>query len=1064
MARKAPPSVRHLLAHRTVTLIAALTALLTAALTAAAVSFLGEVTAGAAARELSGRPDSVVTVITPVTGQDEVQVRREISATVRGLLAGLRPRIGVSVQSDPLNLPVRPWRPRGHGRLQTQLVTLPGFTGHAAVVTGACALAGASAGELPACVPQAVARELGVRAGSVLTLRDPVGGQRVRVLITGVFRPARPRSPYWGLNPLGAGSTQRAGSFTTAGPLVTSPAALASAAVAPSALTVIGTPDLRLLPGASLGAFGGRLAGRVASLNNSGADGATVTTGLPAQLAAIVAALEVARTRILGSILTLLVAGAVTLAIAARLLTRRRTAETALLGARGASRTQIARRGLTDAAVVAVPAILAGPVLGAALVPWLGRGAGGWAGDGLSAAAWLAGVLVAAAGVAVIAVPWLRRPQSPLRQRASRGRSVAAAVYARADLVVIALAAGALWQLLRSRGPVAVSLSGTLSADPILVLAPVLALAGAALLTLRLLPLAARLSDRLAARSRGVIGAAAAWQLSRRALREAGPTLITVLAVAAAVMAISGRSSWQRSVRAQASFQAGADARVTLPPSAALPAGQVAAITAAPGVTASTPAVRQGLTLSGGGSGTLLALDTAAAAVIIPPAAAGPPPAVLRRLAVRGRAGVPVPGHPVALRFTVRAARSALGRLSVTAAVSDAAGISYALPAGSVASDGRPHVLRVSIGGRDADYPLRLTGFTVGFSLPRTGVGAKRLSISAAAALPAGGGQPVPFPVAAAGSPVRATATQGTGGTDPAVLAARASAGSLAVTFSPGVYGSAVRQQGVSAGSAQVTVADGVTGSPRSLPAVVTRSLLAATGARIGGRLQVAAGNTTIQVTPVAVVRFLPAAGGGPAVLVDQRTLARVLATGGAPPDPVTEWWLRTSGRLTLGALPAGTSVLTRQRLTGELLADPLAAAAQQAQLAIAAAAVLLALLALLIGALTADRSRDLALLDALGMPPGQVARMLAVEQALAGLATAAVGLLVGYLLTRLIVPADTLTARAARPVPPLAVHVPWLAAAAVAAVIAVVPTAAILLAPPRAGQGAAMIRTEAPT
>ena len=108
-------------------------------------------------------------------------------------------------------------------------------------------------------------------------------------------------------------------------------------------------------------------------------------------------------------------------------------------------------------------------------------------------AGWLAGALVAAAGVAVVAVPWLRRPQSPIRQRASRGRSIAAAVYARADLVVIVVAAGAVWQLLRSRGPVAVSQSGTLSADPILVLAPVLALAGAALLTLRVLPLAARL-------------------------------------------------------------------------------------------------------------------------------------------------------------------------------------------------------------------------------------------------------------------------------------------------------------------------------------------------------------------------------------------------------------------------------------------------------------------------------------------------------------------------------------------------------------------------------------------
>ncbi|HEX9064888.1 MAG TPA: hypothetical protein VF843_07255, partial [Streptosporangiaceae bacterium] len=70
MARKVPPAVRHLLAHRTVTLIAALTALVTSALTAAAVLFLGQVTAGAAVRELGGRPASVITITAPVSRPD----------------------------------------------------------------------------------------------------------------------------------------------------------------------------------------------------------------------------------------------------------------------------------------------------------------------------------------------------------------------------------------------------------------------------------------------------------------------------------------------------------------------------------------------------------------------------------------------------------------------------------------------------------------------------------------------------------------------------------------------------------------------------------------------------------------------------------------------------------------------------------------------------------------------------------------------------------------------------------------------------------------------------------
>ncbi|MGI9005750.1 MAG: hypothetical protein ACR2FU_06080, partial [Streptosporangiaceae bacterium] len=142
MARKAPPPVRHLLAHRTVTLIAALTALLTAALAAAALSFLGEITASAAARELGGRPGSVITVTAPVSRPDLSRVSREITGLVGRLLAGLRPRTEVSAQSDPLNLPGRPGPARSRGRLQTQLVTLPRFAAHAAAVTGTCAPTG----------------------------------------------------------------------------------------------------------------------------------------------------------------------------------------------------------------------------------------------------------------------------------------------------------------------------------------------------------------------------------------------------------------------------------------------------------------------------------------------------------------------------------------------------------------------------------------------------------------------------------------------------------------------------------------------------------------------------------------------------------------------------------------------------------------------------------------------------------------------------------------------------------------------------------------------------------
>ena len=171
---------------------------------------------------------------------------------------------------------------------------------------------------------------------------------------------------------------------------------------------------------------------------------------------------------------------------------------------------------------------------------------------------------------------------------------------------------------------------------------------------------------------------------------------------------------------------------------------------------------------------------------------------------------------------------------------------------------------------------------------------------------------------------------------------------------------------------------------------------------------------------------------------------------------------MRSSGQPAPTGLPPGTTTAYRARLARSLLADPPALASQQALLAIAIAAILLALVGMLVSVATAaERARDLTLLHALGMPPRQVARMLALEQAMTAVATSAVGVLFGVALSKVIVPADTLTAQATRPVPPLVVQVPWLAAAVIAVVMAAVPTLAIMFTAPRADRGAALISLE---
>ncbi|MGN6793997.1 MAG: FtsX-like permease family protein [Streptosporangiaceae bacterium] len=1059
--RRPPPAVRHLVAHRVAFAVVILTALTTATFTAAAVSFFSAVTSGAAASELTGRPGSAVAVTATASRESVRQISGEIASKVRSLLPGLRPHFVVSPESNVLNLP-------GHAasaKLQTQLISLPGVAAHIVPVKGSCpaatsVTAGGAEEVIPACLPVTAARILGLAVGDQVTLRDSSTQAEVRVRVTGTYGRADANSPYWMLDPMGSTTVRRTPGFTTAGPLVTSPSDAATAHYAFSSVSILAVPDLRKLNGTGLAPLGNNLAARVAALNSSNnLHDASITTGLPAQLTSLATALVVARTKILAGILTLLVIGGATLALAARLLAQRRESETALIGARGASRAQVARRGLVDAAVVAVPTAIAGPLLSGLIAPLLVRRFAG----GLTASAWLAGALVAVGCVAIIGLPWLRRPQSPLLQRAQRGRqrSIAAAVYSNADLAVVALAAGAVWQLIRSAGPVSTGLDGTLSADPVLVVAPVLALAGGALLTLRALPLAARLGDRLAARGRGLIVPVAAWQLSRRALREAGPTLLAVLAVAAAVMAVAQRNSWQRSVEAQASFTVGADERVTM--AAPLPIGQVASMTSAGKVTASTPAVRSSFSLPDGTLGTLLALNATAAASIIPVQAAGPNPAMLRRLAVAPQVGAQIPGRPGVLKLTAVMSRGRLAQPFLFVELMDAAGVGYQLPAGLVRADGRPHVLTITLAPEHhADYPLRLTGFTLQFNVPNHRLPAETLTVSRAVALASGAAVGSPFQPASAGRPLAFNATKGTGGTDPTALRASvAPGGAVTATFTPGAAAGFLAT-GVATNSAQVTVAESFQGGGNPLPAIVSRSMLTGSGLRIGAHLELSVQGTDVPIVPVAVVKDVPTVGGSPAVLVDQRALDDALQVAGAPPPAITEWWLRTSGQPSLTGLPPGTTKVHRARLAQSLLADPLALASQQALLAIAIAAVLLALVGMLVSVATAaERARDLALLHALGMPPRQVARMLALEQAMTAVATSVVGVLFGVALSKVIVPATTLTAQAARPIPPLVVQVPWLAAAVIAVVMAAVPTLAITFTAPRAGSGAAMIRLE---
>jgi FtsX-like permease family len=1068
--RRAPVTVRHITARRLAFAATAATVLFTTVFTAAAATFASTVTGAAIRRSLSASPGSTITVTAPTTAAGAARASETVSSEIRKGLPGLPFAMSESLRSDILDLPAA--GPAGH-HAQTQIISLADLRAHTVQVSGTCPGAHGPAGVVPVCVPAAAARLLRLAPGDTLSLRDSVTGARVQVRVTGVFRPLGPASQYWSVDPLGRSAVQRSGGFTVYGPLVTSQAAAASGAVPVSSGAWLVLPDFSRLNSPNLATLGNKLSAALGSLSGSAQlPSAVPTTGLPAELANLATALLVARSQLLIGVLILLVIAGAALAVAVRLLAVRREPEVALLAARGASRRQLAARGVTEAALLAIPAFVLGPLLGGALVPLM-TGTGPLAAaklrlaPGQPATAWLAAGAVAAGCAVIIALPWLRTPPSPIRQRVSSGRqrAVTASLSSGADIALVALAIVAGWQLAHYAAPVAVGVDGALGVDPILVGAPVLAIAAGTVVMLRLLPLATRLGERAAARGRGLVLAVAAWQMSRRPLRQAGPALLAVLAVTTAVITLSDVTSWQRSVTAQARFAVGADERVTLPPAAPLAIGQVADVTAAPGVQASTPAVHAVLGVGQGGNATLLAVNGQQAAKIMPvgESGTGSAAALLRRIGRQAPAGgVAIPGHPARLSVTATLTRAPVTGPELAIQLTDAAGIGYQVPIGALPADGRSHRMTVTIApGRRADYPLRLDGFSLQYSMPRAHSATATLTVESVSAADSGRfGPPIALAPGAGHRMLALAVAQQSAGVraPPSAASPLLRNGRLSTRFGTG-NGSNI--DGRIPASLTVTATSRIT----VLPGLATAGFLAANDQRLGDTVAASMDGTPVRVRLDGVIRRFPTLTGSGGVIVDQAALQDLLLASGSAPAAVTEWWLRTSGHAVLTGLPSGTSVSSSAAVASALRAAPLSSAPLQALLAIALAALILAAAGFAVSVATArERERDASLLDALGARPGQVVGLLCLEQAMLAVPAAAAGLLLGFLLSRLIIPAVSLTAQATRPIPPVSVQVPWAAAAGVAVLIAALPAAATALGALRRGGTAARLRAEEET
>jgi ABC-type lipoprotein release transport system permease subunit len=123
---------------------------------------------------------------------------------------------------------------------------------------------------------------------------------------------------------------------------------------------------------------------------------------------------------------------------------------------------------------------------------------------------------------------------------------------------------------------------------------------------------------------------------------------------------------------------------------------------------------------------------------------------------------------------------------------------------------------------------------------------------------------------------------------------------------------------------------------------------------------------------------------------------------------------------------------------------------------AAALTAVVLALLGLLLGAVSErrDEAAELFDLEAQGLAPASLRRQLRLRASIAGFAGALGGLLTGLVLSLLVVRFVELTANATAPEPPLALSVDWLAIVLAALAAALVAVALVSLATGRAFRG----------
>ncbi len=326
------------------------------------------------------------------------------------------------------------------------------------------------------------------------------------------------------------------------------------------------------------------------------ASGAEARTGLITLLDRYRSQLRLGRISLLLLTAQSLLAALYVLGTVSAFLVDRSGIEFGSMAARGFGEWQLTLLLGSEMALLAVPAVPAGPLLAHSVFRAWSALTGRPAAHQLPPEVWwLSAIAVAGAWLSLLIAAHFACKRGLLQQLRQRGRPAEASPWQQLTIDAFLLTLGGLayWQL-RQTGTFVREARGldSVAVDPVLLLGPSLFLLALGLVFIRAFPVVLRLLGHLAQRARNLVLPLGIVRLARQVGRASQVTLLITLTTALVFFATVFRDSIVKRQQEVAHYITGADVRVALPASEPAAVAQAARIEALAGVTAAADTFR----------------------------------------------------------------------------------------------------------------------------------------------------------------------------------------------------------------------------------------------------------------------------------------------------------------------------------------------------------------------------------------------------------------------------------------------------------------------------------------